>query len=154
MTIGAEGVKVYNNLSHATIANTSLTASFQRSGFDVRGTLSYAVGRDADGDPLPLIAPLGYSVRLAYHFRRLGLRADLKGNARQGDYAPKYGETPAQAYAIVGLAADYQGTIRRCRYSIRGGVENLFDTNYSTYADWNKIPQKGRNVYLNLTFEL
>ncbi|MBR4710101.1 MAG: hypothetical protein IKP30_08380 [Bacteroidaceae bacterium] len=156
MTIGAEGVKVYNNISHATIANTSLTASYQKSGFDVLGTLSYAIGRDADGDPMPLIAPLGYTVRLGYHFKRLGLglRADLKGNAYQNDYAPKYGETPAQAYAIVGLAADYHGTIHRYRYAIRCGVENLFDKNYSTYADWNKIPQKGRNVYMNLTFEL
>ena len=38
--------------------------------------------------------------------------------------------------------------------SITSGVENLFDKQYATYADWNHIPQKGRNIYMNLTFEL
>ena len=38
--------------------------------------------------------------------------------------------------------------------SIRFGVENLLDKRYATYADWNHIPQKGRNIYLNLTFTL
>ena len=40
------------------------------------------------------------------------------------------------------------------QFSIRAGVENLFDKQYATYADWNHIPQKGRNIYMNLTFEL
>jgi iron complex outermembrane receptor protein len=32
------------------------------------------------------------------------------------------------------------------------GVENIADTYYSTYSDWNKIPRKGRNFYVNLSF--
>jgi len=33
------------------------------------------------------------------------------------------------------------------RISLRAGIENLLDRRYSTYADWNDIPQKGRNIY-------
>jgi iron complex outermembrane receptor protein len=29
-------------------------------------------------------------------------------------------------------------------------VENLFDRRYTTYSDWNGIPQKGRNIYVNI----
>jgi iron complex outermembrane receptor protein len=30
------------------------------------------------------------------------------------------------------------------------GMENVWDTLYTTYSDWNKIPRMGRNVFLNL----
>ena len=39
-------------------------------------------------------------------------------------------------------------------FIVRAGVENLFDKQYATYADWKHIPQKGRNIYLNLTLTL
>ena len=32
--------------------------------------------------------------------------------------------------------------------------ENLLDKYYSTYSDWNKLPQKGRNIYVNLSVGL
>ena len=75
-----------------------------------------------------------------------------------------YGETAAKAWTIVNLAAQYQFGIlcgakrqsraRNLEFIIRAGVENLFDKQYATYADWNHIPQKGRNIYMNLSFEL
>ena len=38
--------------------------------------------------------------------------------------------------------------------TLRAGVENLFDKRYTTYADWCDIPQKGRNIYVNLSVQL
>ena len=38
--------------------------------------------------------------------------------------------------------------------TLRAGVENLFDKRYTTYADWCDIPQKGRNVYVNVSLRL
>ena len=164
MTVGAEGVKVYGNLPHATIANLSLQVGGEVQRVDYRLTLGYAVGHDADGDALPFIAPFSYTARLGYNAPRLRIQAEVKGSARQTDYAEKYGETQAQPYAIVGLHADYDlsgvlhGVLSQgnktvgCRIAV--GVENMFDKTYATYADWNKIPQKGRNIYANLTFEL
>jgi outer membrane receptor protein involved in Fe transport len=66
------------------------------------------------------------------------------------DYAAKYGETLTAAWIVFNLSAQYSlGNI-----TIRTGIENLFDRLYSTYADWNEIPQKGRNIYINLSFDL
>ena len=78
----------------------------------------------------------------------------MKGNARQSNYGEKYGETAAKAWTILNLAAQSQLSIVNYQLSIRVVVENLFDKQYATYADWNHIPQKGRNIYMNLTFEL
>jgi iron complex outermembrane receptor protein len=36
--------------------------------------------------------------------------------------------------------------------NVRLGVENIFDTYYSTFSSWNNIPSKGRNLVLNLNF--
>ena len=155
MTVGAEGVKVYGNISHATIANASLTAEWQLTEqLRWNGKVGYSSGRDADDDPLPLISPVSWQTELQYHYKRLQVGAVVKGNARQSNYGEKYGETAAKAWTILNLAAQYQLSIVNYQLSIRAGVENVFDHRYATYADWNHIPQKGRNIYMNLTFAL
>ena len=167
MTVDAEGVKVYANIPRATIANASLTAEWQPSErLRWSGKVSYSTGRDADGAPLPLISPVSWQTELQYHYKKLQAQAVLKGNARQSNYGGKYGETPAKAWTILNLAATYhlslhspsktrggQGALTS-DLAIRAGVENLFDRHYATYADWSDLPQKGRNIYMNLTFTL
>ena len=165
MTVGAEGVKVYGNISHATIANVSLSWDWQiTEQLRWNKKVSYSAGRDADGDALPLISPISWQSEWIYQHQHFQAQATIKGNARQSNYGEKYGETAAKAWTIVNLAAQYQFGIlcgakrqsraRNLEFVIRAGVENLFDKQYATYADWNHIPQKGRNIYMNLTFEL
>ena len=151
MTVDAEGVKVYGNISHATIANVSLTAEWQLTDqLRWNGKVSYSSGRDADGDPLPLISPISWQSELQYRYKRLQAQAVVKGNTRQSNYGAKYGETAAGEWAILNLSAQYGFS----SITIRAGIENLFDKQYATYADWNHIPQKGRNVYLNVSFQI
>ena len=155
MTVDAEGVKVYGNISHATIANVSLSWDWQiTEQLRWNKKVSYSSGRDADGDALPLISPISWQSEWIYQHQRFQAQATIKGNARQSNYGDKYGETAAKAWTIVSLAASYQFSILHSQFSIRAGIENLFDKQYATYADWNHIPQKGRNIYMNLTFEL
>jgi iron complex outermembrane receptor protein len=151
MTVGAEGVKVYGNLEHAVIANASVTADWQISRrLAWNGKLSYSLGRDDVADALPLISPLAWNTQLNYDLGALQAQVELRGNGRQTNYAAKYGETLTAGWNIVNLWASY----RYKAATLRGGVENLFDRKYSAYSDWNNIPQKGRNIYLNLTIEL
>ena len=155
MTVGAEGVKVYGNISHATIANVSLSWDWQiTEHLRWNKKVSYSSGRDADGDALPLISPISWQSEWIYQHQRFQAQATIKGNARQSNYGEKYGETAAKAWTILNLSASYQCIMHNAQCIIRFGVENLFDKQYATYADWNHIPQKGRNIYMNLTFEL
>lgn len=155
MTVGAEGVKVYGNISHATIANASLTTEWQLTEqLHWNGRVNYSSGRDADGDPLPLISPVSWQTELQYNYQRLQVQAVVKGHTRQSNYGEKYGETAASEWVICNLSAQYQFGICNSEFIIRLGVENLFDKRYTTYADWCNIPQKGRNIYVNLSFEL
>jgi iron complex outermembrane receptor protein len=157
MTVGAEGVKVYGNISHARIINTSLTSKWDILPWLTWNTrLGYSTGTDDKDDALPLISPFSYTTSLNLHRGRFQGKAELQGNARQTNYGKKYGETQTPAWAIVNLSANYQFSILNSQLpvSLRAGIENLFDKRYTTYSDWCDIPQKGRNVYINLSLEL
>ena len=155
MTVAAEGVKVYGNIPHATIANFSLTSEWGILPWLKWSTrLGYSLGRDNEGEPLPLISPFAYTTGLNVHWGQIWGKVELQGNARQGNYGRKYGETPTAAWTIVNLSANYQLSIFNSQMTLRAGVENLFDKRYTSYADWCDIPQKGRNIYMNLSIEL
>ena len=155
MTVGAEGVKVYGNISHARIINASLTSKWDVLPWLTWNTrLGCSTGTDDEDDTLPLISPFSYTTSLNLHHGRFQGKAELRGNARQTDYGKKYGETQTPSWAIFNLSANYQLSVSGHQLALRAGIENLFDKRYTTYADWCDIPQKGRNIYINLSFEL
>ena len=155
MTVDAEGVKVYGNLSHATIVNTAFTADWKLSSWLTWNTrLSYAIGRDDQSDPLPLISPFAYTSSLTFAYKHFQGKAEVRGNTKQVNAGKKYGETATAAWAIGNISGQYTLLFQKHTLTFRAGVENLLDKRYSTYSDWCNIPQKGRNVYVNLSWNL
>ena len=152
MTVDAEGVKVYGNLDHATIVNTSFTAEWKPLHWLAWNTrLSYAIGRDDKGDPLPLISPFAYTSNFTFAYKRLQGKVELRGNGKQVNYGKKYGETVTPAWVIGNISGEYTLSIHKYALTFRVGVENIADKRYTTYSDWCDIPQKGRNLYVNLS---
>ena len=155
MTVDAEGVKVYYNLDHATIVNTAFTVDWKLFPWLKWNTrLSYAVGRDDEGDALPLISPFAYTSGLTFAYKRFQGKVEVRGNSKQTRYGNKYGETITPAWAIGNISGQYTLSIHEHDLTLRTGVENLFDKRYTTYSDWCDIPQKGRNIYVNLSVQL
>jgi iron complex outermembrane receptor protein len=155
MTVDAEGVKVYGNLSHATIVNTAFTADWKLSSWLTwNSRLSYAIGRDDQSDPLPLISPFAYTSSLTFSYKHFQGKAEVRGNTKQVNAGKKYGETATAAWAIGNISGQYTLLLQKHTLTFRTGVENLFDKRYSTYSDWCDIPQKGRNFYVNLSWNL
>jgi iron complex outermembrane receptor protein len=150
MTIGAAGVKVYGNIPNATIINASLSLSWNiLPSLLWSGKLTYSLGRDDQGDTLPLVAPLGYTSSLRWLYKALSLQLSMTGAARQSQYGEKYGESITPPYTVFNVSAEYPLEFSHIALKLRAGVENLLDRRYSTYADWNNIPQKGRNIYVS-----
>jgi len=50
------------------------------------------------------------------------------------------------------LNAGYSFAFDKVKCNVKTGIENVFDTYYSTFSDWNNIPRNGRNFFLNLAF--
>ncbi|MDP4272172.1 MAG: TonB-dependent receptor, partial [Bacteroidota bacterium] len=151
MTIGASGVKVYRNLNHAQIFNAGLEAKVLfLNNFHWVNHLTYSRGTDDIENPLPLIAPFGYTSAIEFFRKRFSAEAEVQGAAPRDCYRPDYGESRTPGYALLNLSAGYDFPVAHHTLSVKTGVENLFDRQYSTYADWNHILRKGRNVFINL----
>ena len=155
MTIGAEGVKIYQNLPSAQIVNATLTAEYTPLHWLTwKNRLTYSYGRESSGARLPLIAPLTYQGSLQFLWRNITAQCGVRMATRNSHCGTLYGETPTPGYAVWNLNIGGHFRLGRVRTDLNLGIENLFDRHYSTYSDWNHIPQKGRNIYVNTAFQL
>ncbi|HMR81919.1 MAG TPA: hypothetical protein PKE30_02270 [Niabella sp.] len=152
MTIGANGVKVYEQLSHATILNVSLLADYQLAEeIMLSGKTAYRHGKSGVLN-LPLIQPLSYSTTLQYQRNKFIAEASIEGASAQTRYSPAFGETPAKAYTVFNISASQQLNLNNHKLTIKAGIENFLDKYYSTFADWNRIPRMGRNIFINVIY--
>jgi iron complex outermembrane receptor protein len=155
MTVGATGVKVYQNLRHAKIVNTSITADCHfTSWLALENRISFSYGKESSGARLPLIAPLSYSGNLRFLWKNIETEVGVRMAARNSHCGTAYGETPTAGYAVWHLNVGRHFQWGGVGADLHFGIENLFDRNYSTYSDWNHLPQKGRNIYVNAAFQL
>ena len=151
MTIGANGIKIYTALPYATIFNTVLDTEHMISEqFSFKTQLAYSRGRDNANNNLPLISPFRYTAALSYKYRNFSCELMLHGNTKQTDFAPDYGEDSTAAFAVINYNAGYRFYIGSCKLYAKAGVENIMDTYYSTFGDWNNIRRTGRNFFFNL----
>ncbi|WP_420399609.1 TonB-dependent receptor [Flagellimonas sp.] len=155
MTIGAEGVKVYNNLDYATLYNLGLDASYEFSpDLDLSGMVTYHRGKDQDNRNLPFISPLSYSAQLQYGKGSFSGSVGMKGAADQVNFNPEFGEDRTTAYTVFSASVGKTFSIQKDKMLVKAGVENVFDTFYSTYTDWNNIPRMGRNFYMTVSYAI
>lgn len=153
MTIGAAGVKVYEQLKYAGIFNTSIDLNYRISkNWLWSGRLSYRNGIGDSIGSLPLMQPLMYSAAVMYSLQQFSADVSIDGAARQTKFNAEFGEKALPGYAIVNLAASYRFKLKQQSLLLKAGVENLFDKNYTTFADWNRLPRMGRNVFANVVW--
>ena len=159
MTVGAEGVKVYANIPHAHIINTQLSTQIETPRihqilFRWTGNISYSQGKDNQGDNLPFIAPWTFTTSLNIEATKWSAQILWKGNARQNSYGWKYGERITAGYGILNISAQHLFNVSSHTITLRAGAENILDHDYTTYSDWNKLPQKGRNFYISFALKI
>ncbi len=155
MTIGANGVKVYSSLDYATIYNVSFSNDYRiNDKFSWNTKFIITKGIDSDKMNLPFMSPISYSTNVTYLGRKMSADLTLLGNGVQNDFSPFYGEDKTTDFAILNASFGYKFKWNSSKLLVKVGVENILDTYYSTYLDWNNLPQKGRNFYLNINYML
>ena len=155
MTIGANGVRTYEALEYATIFNVFLNSNYTiTKHWSVNGSIGYNYGKGSDKNNLPLISPIAYLAELNYTMPKFNAALELTGNTTQTAYSSIYGEDRTPAYGILNLNLGNSFNLKDSRLVLKYGIENILDTNYSTYADWNNIARQGRNFYLNASYVL
>lgn len=145
MTIGANGVKRYENINGALLTGGELTVSYViNKDAHFASTINYTYGEDNSGNPLPLIPPLKGNLLLKYHPSFVTLQVDGNWSARQNRVDPQSGEIKTPGFIVFNFRATKQ-IIKGLE--INAGVENIFDKEYYEHLDWSKIPRPGRNFY-------
>ncbi len=153
MTIGATGVKTYSALKHANIFDVYLNSNYHFfDDFSLNATLGYNYGKGSNNENLPLIKPFSYSIDFQYLKPNFNAAIQLKGNGNQSEYSSVYGEDQTPAYGILNLNLGHSFYVGGTKWIVKYGIENMLDAHYSTYADWNNIPRKGRNIFANISF--
>lgn len=155
MTMGADGVKIYTNLDYAQLFNTSLSGRYSISNaFKLTGRVSYHRGVDDAGKNLPLVSPISYQTAIDFYKNQYSASLSVDGAGEQTHYNPAYGESKSAAYATLSASFGKRFFLGDDDLFIKAGVENIFDTNYTTYTDWNNIPRMGRNLYLTISYAI
>lgn len=155
MTIGASGVKIYSNLDFAQLFNASFSGRYSISNaFKLSGNISYHRGVDDDGENLPLISPVSYGGALDFYKNQYSASLSIEGAGEQSNYNPAYGETKTAAYATLSASFGKRFFINDNDLFVKAGIQNILDTNYSSYTDWNNIPRMGRNVYATISYAI
>lgn len=153
MTHGGKGVKIYNNISYAVQASADWNFTYNITHqWMLTGGLSYSYGKDKDKNTLPFIAPLVYRTAISFKWEDLKTQLSLKGNTVKNDAAKIYGETRTPAFAVLDWNANYDFYLMKNILNTSIGIENILDTDYTTYSDWNHLPNPGRNFYVHLTY--
>jgi iron complex outermembrane receptor protein len=155
MTFGADGVKRYENLDYARLY--SLGAEFelkQGENFKTKSSISYHRAIDSEGENLPFIAPIEYNFEGQFRYRGYQFIASVQGAGTQIHYNSQYGEDQTASYTILNTSLSKRVYLGANQLHIRFGAENLLDTYYTTYSDWNNIPRMGRTLFLNLSYQL
>ncbi|AZJ34486.1 TonB-dependent receptor plug domain-containing protein [Tenacibaculum singaporense] len=155
MVIGADGVKVYSSLNNVLQFNSSLNLTYKFTKeltFD--STVTYNYGKEINGENLPLISPLTYNVNIDFTKNLFTSTFEVVGAGTQHNFSKNYGEDKTKSYTIFNIDAGYKFYINNDSFIIKSGVENIFNTYYSTYSDWQNIPRMGRNIFVNLSYIL
>lgn len=153
MTIGARGVKVYDNTPYALLAGAEASAVYNITGYtQLVSTLRYNYGRNADGEPLPMIPPLRSITSLRKYFGdNLWVQGETELAAAQNRNSESFRERPTKAFMLWHLRAGYQRETENKVWQLNTGIENIFDVHYREHLDWGRIARPGRNVFVQVS---
>jgi len=155
MTIGANGVRAYQNIQSATIsgAESSLNYQFANRHLTLNNTLKWLYAYDNNKNPLPLISPLKSTTSLRFAHGSLQIQAENEISSAQNRINTEFGERASQAYTIQNLRGTYTFRIQKYNLDFSAGAENLLDKAYYEHLDWGRMLRPGRNIYGMLTMK-
>lgn len=154
MTIGALGVKQYQNIGQAKLYGFEQALQISLHPFwTLSSTNTYTRGLDHRGHALPLIAP--FTSTNGLHFQKKDYYAHVESQTaatqRHVNFA-QYGEQATPSATIFHLAIQKIFVIRpTLKINLGFRLENVFDKAYYRHQDIMKIQRPGRNFINQLT---
>lgn len=153
MTIGAKGVKIYDNYGVANISGIELTFNHHwNTYFGSFATLSYQNGKGKIIGNLPWISPLTIRNTNWLEVKDYQFSFHQTYGAAQNNFNANFGEDATPEYFILDLDISKKIKFQKNELNMKIGVQNLLDSNYFTHLDWNNVPRRGRNFMVEAAF--
>lgn len=154
MTMGADGVRIYGQLDYVNMLNVDVKAKFKlHKSVQLEINAVYRKGFTMQLNRMPFIQPFGYGATLNYTNKFFTTYLNVTGAIKRKNYNADFGENATPAYAVINLSISRDYSFKnQTQLATKIGVENLLDSYYYTFADWNKIPRMGRNFFVNVIY--
>ncbi len=154
MTIGATGVKQYENLDNATIVGGEVKFRYsimKNLLFTSANSISYGV--DDERKALPLIPPFKSTNSIKYSWKKIRFDVTYTTGAMQThvDF-DKYGELPSSEFNVLNASLARAFEFKSSSLLLNVTADNIFDAAYSEHLDFMSINRQGRNFIVNLTY--
>lgn len=155
MTIDGNGIKIYQQNLAAHLTNIELNAKYHfTKKWVYELNTSYRTGVLENREKLPFMQPLSFSSFLSFNHSLWKVKWIIEGAAKQNNNAITFAEKPTEAYCITNLEIQKELKITKHKFTSYFGVQNILNTNYTTYSDWNKVPRMGRSFFARIEFNL
>ncbi|MFM2359724.1 MAG: hypothetical protein RLY16_1717 [Bacteroidota bacterium] len=151
MTIGAHGVKQYQNLQRGYLAGIYTNAWIPFSNnINWISVLKYSYGWDAQKQPLPAITPLKWVNAFNWKISNWQLQIEHEWSSKQTRIQPSSGENETPGFYLLHVRIMSHWLIAHQSIECQMGIENIFDKQYHEHLDWGDIPRMGRNAFIQL----
>ena len=151
MTIGSNGVKIYENIPSASISGFEISLQTVISNtINIQNSLQYSYGLDNESNPLQMIPPLTNTTKIGYSKNKLKLRLEAILSAMQNNPRLNAGETATPSYGILNLHAQHPFKLFKQEWNASARINNLLDSYYWNHLDWNSLPRSGRSFVFRL----
>ena len=150
MTIGANGIKVYEALPNAYMTGFEASILWNTSKFSWLNVLNFTYGKDSNNEILPQLPPLKLISTFTIKAKNWDLSPEVLTALKKEQVRTSFGEKSAPGWMIANIRASYYV---KTKWIIQGGIENVFDNYYYEFLDWGMIPRNGINFYINATFK-
>ena len=153
MTIGANGVKIYDNYGKANITGAELSLNQNWNEFlGSFTTVAYQYGEGEQIGNLPWISPLTIRSSNWVSYKGIKLNTHQTYGADQKYFNANFGEDATPNYYVFDFDFSKAIEIGNSSLNTKLGVQNLFDANYFTHLDWNNIPRRGRSLFIEVMY--
>ncbi len=152
MTIGARGVKTYQNINYATLTGFESSVKFKIYKLWYQGNVRYTHGDLSNGLAMQQVPPLKVLSALRYQYNQFQAQVEHAYAATQNRINTQFGEIKTGSWHTFTARASYMKKIKTSIFQLNVAAENIFNTYYREHLDWGKIPQPGRNFTIGLNY--
>jgi iron complex outermembrane receptor protein len=127
-----------------------VSSLWNTSRFSWLNVLNFTYGKDSNKEILPQLPPLKLISTFTLKAKNWDLSPELVAAAKKEQVRISFGEKSAPGWMVFNLRASYY---LKKKWTLQGGIENLFNNYYYEFLDWGMIPRQGINFYINASFK-